>query len=141
MRALESEISAHADPWPRIQAVCCLSAADGVQSLGPFGVVLSFVVICALWRANVRLVKALEGLDGPMMVANLAAAGLVILVPFTTEAISNPQTSDLALPSVLYALNIAGVSLSRRSTSSAAAPDWSDGRRPRGRTAGCCWRR
>lgn len=87
----------------------------GQSGLGQqlFGVVLSFVVICALWRVNVRLVKALEGLDGPMMVANLAAAGLVILVPFTTDAISNPQTSDLALPSVLYALNIAGVSLAQ----------------------------
>lgn len=78
-----------------------------------FGVMLSFVVICAFWRVNVRLVKALEGLDGPMMVANLAAAGLVILVPFTTDAISHPLTAGLALPTVLYALNIAGVALAQ----------------------------
>ena len=78
-----------------------------------FGVVLSFVVICALWRVNVRLIKQMEGLNGPMMVANLAATGLVILVPFTTDAISDPQTSALALPTVLYAVNIAGVSLAQ----------------------------
>lgn len=74
-----------------------------------FGVVLSFVVICALWRVNVGFVKALRGLDGPTMLANLVASGLVILVPFTTDAISNPATADFALPTVLYALNIAAV--------------------------------
>lgn len=78
-----------------------------------FGVVLSFVVICALWRVNVRLIKQMEGLNGPMMVANLAATGLVILVPFTTDVISDPQTSALALPTVLYAVNSAGVSLAQ----------------------------
>lgn len=76
-----------------------------------FGVVLSFVVICAFWRVNVRLVKSMQGLDGPMMLANLAAAGLVILLPFTTDAISHPLTAELALPTVLYALNIAGVAV------------------------------
>lgn len=87
----------------------------GQSGLGQqlFGVVLSFVVICALWRVNVGLVKRLEGLDGAMMLANLAAAGLVILVPFTTDAISNPMTADLPLPTVLYAFNIAAVALSQ----------------------------
>ncbi|AWH91318.1 TMEM175 family protein [Dietzia lutea] len=78
-----------------------------------FGVVLSFVVICGLWRVNVRVFKALTGITGAMMVANLAAAGLVILVPFTTDAITHPETSDLALPTVLYALNIAGVAVAQ----------------------------
>lgn len=77
------------------------------------GVVLSFVVICALWRVNVRLIKALEGLTGPMVVANLVATGLVIMVPFTTDAISSPDTGDLALPTVLYALNIAGIAVAQ----------------------------
>lgn len=77
------------------------------------GVALSFVVICALWRVNVRMIKGLTGLDGPMVVGNLLATGLVILVPFTTDAISNPATADLDLPTALYALNIAGVSLAQ----------------------------
>lgn len=87
-------------------------AASGVgQQL--LGVALSFVVICALWRVNVRMIKRLTGLDGPMVFGNLLATGLVILVPFTTDAISNPATADLALPTALYALNIAGVALAQ----------------------------
>lgn len=78
-----------------------------------FGVILSFVVICVLWRVNVRIISKMTGLDGPMLVANLVATGLVILVPFTTDAISDPETSGLALPTVLYAVNIAGVSLAQ----------------------------
>ena len=58
-----------------------------------FGVILSFVVICVLWRVNVRIISKMTGLDGPMLVANLVATGLVILVPFTTDAISDPETS------------------------------------------------
>lgn len=87
----------------------------GQSGLGQqlFGVVLSFVVICALWRVNVGLVKRLDGLSGPTMLANLAASGLVILVPFTTDAISNPMTADLPLPTVLYALNIAAVAVAQ----------------------------
>ena len=99
-------------PEPREwQDLTSLAASGLGQQL--FGVALSFVVICALWRVNVRLIKRMEGLTGPMMVANLAATGLVILVPFTTDAISNPETSGLALPTVLYAVNIAGVSLAQ----------------------------
>ncbi|WP_245847383.1 TMEM175 family protein [Dietzia natronolimnaea] len=87
-------------------------AASGVgQQL--LGVALSFVVICALWRVNVRMIKRLTGLDGPMVFGNLLATGLVILVPFTTDAISNPATADLALPTALYAVNIAGVALAQ----------------------------
>ncbi|WP_228549125.1 MULTISPECIES: TMEM175 family protein [unclassified Dietzia] len=87
-------------------------AASGVgQQL--LGVALSFVVICALWRVNVRMIKGLTGLDGPMVFGNLLATGLVILVPFTTDAISNPATADLALPTALYAVNIAGVALAQ----------------------------
>ena len=89
------------------------SLADSGLGQQLFGVVLSFVVICVLWRVNVRLIKHMRGLDGPMMVANLVATGLVILVPFTTDALSNPATADLALPTVLYAVNIAGVSLAQ----------------------------
>lgn len=77
------------------------------------GVVLSFVVISALWRVNVRMTKGLTGLDGPMVFTNLVATGLVVLVPFTTDAISNPATADLALPTAFYALNIAGVALAQ----------------------------
>ncbi|MDX2357032.1 TMEM175 family protein [Dietzia sp. PP-33] len=100
-----------------------LPGAEAWQDLGSLagsglgrqlsGVVLSFVVICALWRVNVRMIKGLTGLDGPMVFANLVATGLVILVPFTTDAISDPATSDLALPTVFYALNIAGVALAQ----------------------------
>ncbi|AVL99458.1 DUF1211 domain-containing protein [Gordonia iterans] len=78
-----------------------------------FGFALSFVVIVAFWRANVRLMRELSGLDGPTMTANLVAVGLVIVIPFTTQGISDPASSDFALPTALYALNIALASLAQ----------------------------
>lgn len=71
-----------------------------------FGFALSFAVIVLFWRANVHLVRGLTGLDGPTVIANLVATALVILIPFTTQGISDPASSDYALPTALYALNI-----------------------------------
>lgn len=78
-----------------------------------FGFSLSFVVIAVFWRVNVRLVRRLTGMDGPTASANLLAAGLVILIPFTTQGLSDPGPGDLALPTAAYAVNVAAVSLSQ----------------------------
>jgi len=77
------------------------------------GFALSFIVIAAFWRVNVRLIKKVSAMDSATTTMNLIAAAFVILIPFTTQGISDPQTSSYALPAVLYAANIALASIAQ----------------------------
>jgi uncharacterized membrane protein len=70
------------------------------------GFALSFAVIAVFWRINLRLIKRLSALDSATTTANLLAAAFVILIPFTTQGVSDPETSSLELTTVLYAANI-----------------------------------
>lgn len=97
-----------AEAWASLEA---LAASEvGTQILG---FTLSFVVIAVVWRANVRLVRRLSGMDGVVTGLNLLAAAMVILIAFTTQGISDSATSDLPLPTILYAVNIAAVSMTQ----------------------------
>lgn len=78
-----------------------------------FGFALSFTVIAVFWRENVRIIRRLSGLDGPTIAMNLFAASLVILLSFTTQGISDPDSAMLQLPTVVYAVNIALVALAQ----------------------------
>ncbi|MGX1702507.1 TMEM175 family protein [Microbacterium sp. NPDC055357] len=93
------------------QSLRTLFTDDVVDQL--LGFVISFVVIVVFWRVNVTLVRRLSGLDGPTTAVNLATAGLVILLPFTTEGISDAATTDLPLPTAIYAVNVAAVALAQ----------------------------
>lgn len=73
--------------------------------LGTFAI--SFAVIGLFWRINVHLVQRLREMDAVTITVNLVAAGFVVLVPFTTRGIQDHQIGSMALPTVLYALNIA----------------------------------
>src|SRR5690606_21953297 len=44
---------------------------------------------------------------GPVVTANLVTAGLIVLLPFTTQGISDPEISEYPLPTALYAVNVA----------------------------------
>lgn len=97
-----------AEAWHDMQSL--IDSGFGTQL---YGFVLSFVVIVVFWRANVQLMRNLTGLDGPTMIANLVTVGLVIVIPFTTQGISDPRSADFALPTALYALNIALAALAQ----------------------------
>lgn len=71
------------------------------------GFVISFVVIAAFWRGNASLMSQFRGIDGSVIAANLLSVGLVVLLPFTTQGISESQLSDLPLPTAIYAVNVA----------------------------------
>lgn len=96
------------DTWSDISALL-----DSHLLMQLLGLALSFTVICVMWRLNVRLTRELRGLDGPTTVINLVAVGLVVLLPFTTQGISDTETADLALPTAFYALNVAAASLAQ----------------------------
>ena len=88
-----------------------LLATGIVHQLGGFA--LSFAVIAVFWRINVRLVKRITAMDSTTTGANLVAAAFVILIPFTTQGMSDPSSAAYALPTVLYAVNIALASLAQ----------------------------
>jgi uncharacterized membrane protein len=71
------------------------------------GFLISFAVIIAFWRTNQDLVRRLRGLDSATLNLNIVRTCLVVFIPFTTQGISDPETTGLALPTVLYALNVA----------------------------------
>lgn len=67
---------------------------------------ISFVVIIAVWRENHALIGRFTALDSPTILANIVVIGLVIFIPFTTEALGQPDLQDLPLPTALYAANV-----------------------------------
>ena len=73
---------------------------------------LSFVVISSFWWANHRLVAALGTISARFVIASLVMLAFVALVPFTTDGLGSLDGSDGEVATVVYALNIALVSLS-----------------------------
>jgi len=80
------------------------------------GFLISFAVIALFWYYNATLLSRFRALDGPVIVANLVATGFIVLLPFTTQAISDPGISEYPFPTALYALNLAFVMLSQTAT-------------------------
>ena len=73
--------------------------------------VVAFVVIAGYWLMNHRMVAAFVAIDIPTTVASLCLVAAVVLLPFTTGAVGDPDVADLPLPTVLMAVNIAAVSV------------------------------
>lgn len=94
------------EAWTSLGAV--LDAGLGGHLLG-FAV--SFVVIAVFWRANHRLLSGFRGLTPQLIAANLVGLAFVVLIPFTTQAISDPETSDAPLAIAFYAVDISAAVL------------------------------
>jgi len=78
------------------------------------GFTLSFVVIATFWRLNFRLVRTMSGMTSAVLTANLVCTFFIVLIPFTTQGVSDPATADLGLPTALYAANVACIAISQR---------------------------
>ncbi len=76
------------------------------------GFAISFIVIAVFWRNNTELLGRFRAMDGPVITANLVTAAFVVMIPFTTQGISDPEVNGYPLPTALYALNVALVILS-----------------------------
>lgn len=72
---------------------------------------ISFVVVAGFWRTNHRVIATFRGLDGVTMRVCLYLVALVVFIPFTTKAISEPNPQNLPLPTALYAANVAAAVL------------------------------
>lgn len=70
------------------------------------GFAISFAVIALFWRLNAVTLAGFTGIDGVMIAANLVSAFFIVLIPFTTQGMSEPDITEYPLPTVLYAINI-----------------------------------
>ena len=74
---------------------------------------ISFVVIAVFWWAGVKQAQTFNATTGVITASTLLTAGLIILLPFTTQGISDPEFDYLPLPTALYSLNVALAALSQ----------------------------
>ena len=72
---------------------------------------ISFAVIAGFWRTNHRVISTFRALDPVTLRILLYLVALVIFIPFTTKAISDPDPAGYPLPTALYAANVAAVVL------------------------------
>ncbi|HEY1238186.1 MAG TPA: TMEM175 family protein [Solirubrobacterales bacterium] len=72
---------------------------------------IAFAVIANYWLLHHRMVSSFAEIDQPMIVANLWLIAAIVLLPFSTEAVGDPAINDLALPTALFAVNVAAASI------------------------------
>jgi len=90
-----------ASTWTSLDAL--LSSGLEWQLLG---FAISFIVIAVFWRVNHGLVAQFRAVSPGIIVANLVAIAFVVLVPFSTQGISDVATADEPLAIAVYAVNI-----------------------------------
>ncbi|PWC03413.1 TMEM175 family protein [Agromyces badenianii] len=90
-----------ASDWANVATL--FDSGLGWQLLG-FGI--SFAVIAVFWRANHRIVAGFSAITPAVISANLVAIAFVVLIPFSTQGISDAETADQPLTVSVYAVNI-----------------------------------
>ena len=95
------EIGDPASAWTDLGA---LYDAVGNQFLA---FLIAFAVISSYWLAHHRLIASFTAIDTPVIVANLALIGAIVVLPFSTNDVGDPGVSDLALPTAVMAVNVA----------------------------------
>jgi uncharacterized membrane protein len=70
---------------------------------------IAFAVIAGYWLMSHRMVASFVAIDYPTIVANLCLVAAIVLLPFSTAAVGDPDVDELALPTVLMAVNVAAV--------------------------------
>jgi TMEM175 potassium channel family protein len=88
------------------------STAALANAIGPQFVafLISFAVIAGYWLMHHRMVAGFVAIDTRTIVVNLCLVVAIVLLPFSTASVGDPGVENLALPTVLMAVNIALVS-------------------------------
>jgi len=95
------------DPASAWKSLSTLDDDIGPQLIA-FAIV--FAVIANYWLVHHRMVADFAYIDVPVMVANLFLIAAIVLLPFSTQAVGDPATDDLALPVAWMAVNVAAAS-------------------------------
>jgi uncharacterized membrane protein len=89
------------------RSVSALYDAVGAQVIA---FAIAFIVIASYWLSNHRKVASFVAIDTPTIVAHLCLLVAIVLLPFTTASVGDPDVAGLPLPTVLMAVGIAAVS-------------------------------
>jgi uncharacterized membrane protein len=83
------------------------------DAVGPqfIAFLIAFAVIANYWLEHHRMISAWGAIDGPAIAANLVLVCAIVLLPFSTQSVGDPDVEGLALPTVIMALNVAAASL------------------------------
>jgi uncharacterized membrane protein len=95
------------DPTVAFRSLAALDEAVGAQF---FAFVIAFWVIASYWLANHRMIASFAAIDMRTIILHLWLIAAIVLLPFTTQAVGNPDVDELALPTVLMAVSIVAVS-------------------------------
>src|SRR6266436_4390421 len=95
------------NPSKAFKSPSALYDAVGPQFLA---FLIAFTVIASYWLAHHRMVASFTTLNSRTLVVNLALLAAIVLMPFTTSSVGDPDVADLPLPTVLMALDIVAVS-------------------------------
>lgn len=74
---------------------------------------ISFFVIANFWKINHRLMGQVSALDGALLNVNIIAMFFIVVLPFSTAAMSESTLDTQPLPVVLYAVTIICASLAQ----------------------------
>lgn len=91
-----------AEAWTSLHSLLQTGLGDQLLAF-----VISFAVVAGFWRTNHRVISTFRGLDAVTLRVCLYLVALVVFIPFTTKAISEPNPADLPLPTAVYAANVA----------------------------------
>jgi len=95
------------DPAAAFTSVDALTDTVGSQFVT---FLIAFAVIAGYWLMSHRMVAAFTAIDTPTIIAHICMLGGIVLIPFSTAAVGDPDVAELPLPTVIMAINVALVS-------------------------------
>jgi uncharacterized membrane protein len=91
------------DPLKAFSSLGALEDAVGAQFVA---FAIAFAVIAKYWLEHHRLIASFAAIDYAVVVVNLFLIAAIVLLPFSTQAVGEPGVDDLALPTVIMAVNV-----------------------------------
>jgi uncharacterized membrane protein len=96
------------DPRAAFSSLGALDDAVGQQLLA---FAIAFAVIAGYWLQHHRLIASFAAIDYTIVAVNLCLIAVIVLLPFSTQAVGDPGVEDLPLPTVIMAANVVAASL------------------------------
>ena len=94
-----------------VVAFSSLGALDDALGQQFVAFAIAFAVIANYWLQHHRLIASFAAIDYTVVVVNLCLIAAIVLLPFSTQAVGDPGVEDLALPTVIMAVNVVAASV------------------------------
>jgi uncharacterized membrane protein len=96
------------DPAAAFTSVDALTDTVGAQFVTFF---IAFAVIAGYWLMSHRMVASFVAIDTPTIIAHIFMLAGIVLIPFSTAAVGDPDVAELPLPTAIMALNVVLISV------------------------------